>query len=56
MVVCYNGLSGGPVISKGGVVGVLSGSFAQSGTIAWAIPAKYASVSSMTQILLRLSK
>lgn len=46
----FNGLSGGPVVSKAGVVGVLSGSFNEGGTIAWAIPIMYASPSQMTSI------
>lgn len=34
----YSGMSGGPVIGTQGVVGVLSGSFQEGGTLAWAIP------------------
>jgi hypothetical protein len=41
-VSAYGGMSGAPVISNQGVVGVLSGSYAEGGGIAWAIPAHYA--------------
>jgi hypothetical protein len=46
----FKGLSGGPVVSKSGVVGVISGSFKEGGTIAWAIPATYAFASKMKPI------
>jgi hypothetical protein len=39
----FNGLSGAPLIAGGSVVGVISGSFQQGGSIAWAIPTKYMS-------------
>lgn len=38
----YNGISGGPVLSRHGVIGILSGSIGEGGTIAWAIPVEYA--------------
>ncbi len=41
-VTLYNGISGGPVVSSHGVIGVLSGSLNEGGTIAWAIPGMYA--------------
>lgn len=37
----YSGMSGAPVIGQNGVLGILSGSFDEGGTIAWMIPAKY---------------
>ncbi len=43
----YNGISGGPVLSQHGVIGILSGSIEEGGTIAWAIPAEYAQPSKM---------
>lgn len=46
----FNGLSGGPVISTRGVVGILSGSYTQGGTIAWAVPSIYATPTEMTAI------
>lgn len=39
--VAYSGLSGAPVISNAGVIGVFSGSYDESGGIFWAIPNKY---------------
>jgi hypothetical protein len=36
-----NGMSGAPVVSSRGVIGVLSGSGEEGGSLAWAIPAKY---------------
>lgn len=39
----YSGMSGAPVLSRGTVVGVFSGSFNEGGSIAWAIPVKYVS-------------
>ncbi len=39
--VIYSGMSGGPVMGPGGVIGVLSGSYSEGGGIGWAIPAKY---------------
>ena len=39
--VAYSGLSGAPVISHAGVIGVFSGSYDESGGIFWAIPNKY---------------
>ena len=44
----HNGLSGAPVTSRGRVVGVLSGSINQGGSLAWAIPVKY--VSGLTSV------
>jgi len=38
----FNGLSGGPIVSSYGVLGVVSGSLVEGGSIAWAIPSKYA--------------
>lgn len=37
-----SGMSGGPVVSSRGVIGVLSGSLSEGGSIAWAIPSEYA--------------
>lgn len=37
----FSGMSGGPVIYKNRVIGILSGSYVQGGSMAWAIPAKY---------------
>jgi hypothetical protein len=42
-VTIYGGMSGGPVFSQEGVVGILSGSLNVGGAIAWAIPVKYIS-------------
>ncbi len=39
----YSGMSGGPVLDDGRVVGILSGSYQEGGSIAWAIPCKYLS-------------
>ena len=39
--IVFPGMSGGPVIYRNRVIGILWGSYAQSGSIAWAIPAKY---------------
>ncbi len=47
-----DGLSGGPVVSSAGVIGVLSGSLRQGGSISWAIPSEYA----QPQILVRVSE
>jgi S1-C subfamily serine protease len=47
-MVIYNGVSGGPVIAKSGVIGVISGSFGTGGAIAWAIPSLYASSKQMS--------
>ena len=41
--IVFRGMSGGPVIYKNRVIGILSGSYVQGGSIAWAIPAKYVS-------------
>lgn len=41
--IIFSGMSGGPVIYKNQVVGILSGSYVQGGSIAWAIPTKYVS-------------
>ncbi len=41
-VTAYDGLSGGPVIGPKGMVGVFSGSIQEGGTVAWAVPCKYA--------------
>jgi hypothetical protein len=45
--IVFSGMSGGPVIYRNRVIGILSGSYVQGGSIAWAIPAKYVS----TQLL-----
>jgi S1-C subfamily serine protease len=37
----YPGMSGGPVLDGGRVMGILSGSYQEGGSIAWAIPCKY---------------
>jgi hypothetical protein len=37
----YGGLSGAPLIWRNRAVGVISGSFQEGGSIAWAIPVKY---------------
>jgi len=50
------GVSGGPVVSRAGVVGVLSGSFNEGGTIAWAIPTMYAATGRMSQIHLPVER
>jgi Trypsin-like peptidase domain len=39
--IIFSGMSGGPVLYNGQAIGVLSGSYVQGGSIAWAIPAKY---------------
>lgn len=39
----YSGMSGAPIIGSDGVLGVLSGSFDEGGTIAWMIPIKHTS-------------
>src|SRR5215469_1375825 len=39
----FPGMSGGPVIYRNRVLGILSGSYVQGGSMAWAIPAKYVS-------------
>jgi hypothetical protein len=41
--IVFSGMSGGPVIYRNRVIGILSGSYVQGGSIAWAIPAKYVS-------------
>ena len=41
--IVFSGMSGGPVIYKNRVIGILSGSYVQGGSIAWAIPAKFVS-------------
>lgn len=41
--IVFSGMSGGPVICRNRVIGILSGSYVQGGSIAWAIPAKYVS-------------
>src|ERR1039458_3849213 len=47
-----DGLSGGPVVSSAGVIGVLSGSLSQGGSISWAIPSEYA----QPQLMVRVNK
>lgn len=37
----YVGLSGAPVVSRQGVIGILSGSYSEGGAKAWVIPTKY---------------
>lgn len=44
----YSGMSGAPVIGRLGVVGILSGSYNEGGSIAWAIPSKYLSAKYLT--------
>ena len=41
--IVFSGMSGGPVVYRNRVIGILSGSYVQGGSIAWAIPAKYVS-------------
>jgi Trypsin-like peptidase domain len=41
--IVFSGMSGGPVIYRNRVIGIVSGSYVQGGSIAWAIPAKYVS-------------
>src|SRR5215472_12350431 len=41
--IVFRGMSGGPVIYKNRVIGILAGSYVQGGSIAWAVPAKYVS-------------
>jgi Trypsin-like peptidase domain len=40
-MVIDNGDSGAPLLSRQGIVGVISGSFQEGGSISWAIPVKY---------------
>lgn len=44
----YNGMSGAPLITQNGIEGVISGSYNEGGSIAWAIPTKY--LNSMTAV------
>ena len=37
----YKGMSGGPVLTDDGVVGVATGAYSEGGTVAWAIPLEY---------------
>ncbi len=46
----HNGLSGAPVISSEGVIGVVSGSYDEGGSIAWAIPSKYINIALSKQL------
>jgi hypothetical protein len=39
--IIFSGMSGGPVLYRNQVIGVLSGSYVQGGSIGWAIPVKY---------------
>lgn len=39
----YQGMSGAPVISQEGVIGIISGSYDEGGSIGWIIPCKYVS-------------
>src|SRR6516225_6496070 len=41
--IVFPGMSGGPVIYRNQVIGILSGSYVQGSSMAWAIPAKYLS-------------
>lgn len=41
--IVFSGMSGGPVIYRNRAIGILSGSYVEGGSIAWAIPAKYVS-------------
>lgn len=41
-ITIYGGMSGAPVLVKKEVVGIISGSINQGGSLAWAIPIKYA--------------
>jgi len=41
--IVFSGMSGGPVIYRNRAIGIVSGSYVQGGSIAWAIPAKYVS-------------
>ena len=41
--IVFPGMSGGPVIYRNRVIGILSGSYVEGGSMAWAIPAKYVS-------------
>lgn len=41
--IVFPGMSGGPVIYRNRAIGILSGSYVQGGSIAWAIPVKYVS-------------
>lgn len=46
----YGGLSGGPVLSEEGVIGVFSGSFQEGGSLSWAIPSEYARIEMMQRV------
>jgi len=46
----YRGISGGPVMSHEGVVGVIFGGFNTGGGIMWAIPVKYARIDLMVAV------
>jgi hypothetical protein len=48
--VVNSGMSGAPVISSRGVIGVLSGSGAEGGTLAWAIPSEYVQDATMRAV------
>lgn len=50
----FQGMSGAPVIAGDGVIGVLSGSISEGGTIGWAIPIRY--LSELKPIDLRVSE
>ncbi|HMH12448.1 MAG TPA: serine protease [Edaphobacter sp.] len=40
-MVIYGGVSGAPIISNGRIVGIISGSWLEGGSLGWAIPEKY---------------
>ncbi|MGF7181452.1 S1 family peptidase [Tunturiibacter psychrotolerans] len=48
--VIFGGLSGGPVLRDGKVIGIVSGSLTEGGSIAWAMPVTQGSVDAMKQI------
>lgn len=48
--VIFGGLSGGPVIRDGKLIGIVSGSLTEGGSIAWAIPVTQSSIDAMKQV------
>ena len=51
-----SGMSGAPVLSSRGAIGVLSGSRDENGTFAWAIPSRYASGPTMHPVNKKVSE
>jgi hypothetical protein len=48
--VIFGGLSGGPVIRDGKLIGIVSGSLTEGGSIAWAIPVTQSSIDAMKRV------